>query len=107
MGFAFDTAQLNSLANAFRLKELPNKPGMAVIWTTTPWTLPANQALNAHPDLEYALVETQKQILLLAQDRVKECLEQYGFEGKVLGTCKGKALEGISFWHPLASLDPG
>lgn len=107
VGFAFDTNQNAQLAKAFGLKELPNKPGMAVIWTTTPWTLPANQALNVHPDLEYALVETDQRLLLLAKDRVKDCLEQYGLEGTILASCKGKALEGISFWHPLANLDSG
>ena len=107
VGFAFDPAQSKQLASAFGLKNLPHKPGMAVIWTTTPWTLPANQALNVHPDLEYALVDTPKSILLLAKDRVNDCLEQYGLEGSVLATCKGKALEGISFWHPLAALDQG
>ncbi|NBO85101.1 MAG: isoleucine--tRNA ligase [Burkholderiaceae bacterium] len=107
VGFAFDSNQNAKLANVFGLKELPTKPGMAVIWTTTPWTLPANQALNVHPDLEYALVETDQRLLLLAKDRVKDCLEQYGLEGKVLASCKGKALEGISFWHPLANLDSG
>jgi isoleucyl-tRNA synthetase len=107
VGFAFDSNQNTKLANAFGLKELPTKPGMAVIWTTTPWTLPANQALNVHPDLEYALIETDQRLLLLAKDRVKDCLEQYGLEGKVIALCKGKALEGISFWHPLAKLDSG
>lgn len=107
VGFPFDVAQSNRLANAFGLKELPNKPGMAVIWTTTPWTLPANQALNVHPDLDYALVETPTLILLLAKDRVGDCLKEYGFEGSVIATCKGKLLEGISFWHPLANVDPG
>lgn len=107
VGFAFDAAQSSSLARAFGLKALPNKPGMAVIWTTTPWTLPANQALNVNPDLDYALVDTPKQVLLLANDRVKDCLEQYGLEGSVIASCKGKILEGISFWHPLANLDPG
>ena len=47
---------------------------MAVIWTTTPWTLPANQALNVHPELEYALVETDQALLILAKDRVEICL---------------------------------
>jgi isoleucyl-tRNA synthetase len=107
VGFAFDSEQTNQLLTAFGLKSLPNKPGMAVIWTTTPWTLPANQALNVHPDLDYALVETSAFILLFAKDRVKECLEQYGLEGKILATCQGKALEGISFWHPLAKMDSG
>ena len=44
------------LARAFGLRALPDGPVAAVIWTTTPWTIPANQALNVHPDFDYALV---------------------------------------------------
>jgi len=52
VGFSFPEDQLDLIAKAFNLKALPKKEGMAVIWTTTPWTLPSNQALNAHPDIE-------------------------------------------------------
>lgn len=107
VGFAFDDAQRGNLAKAFGIAALPDKKGMAVIWTTTPWTLPANQALNVHPELEYALVETDQALLILAKDRVEKCLEEYGLEGKIIATCAGQALAGISFWHPLASLDEG
>jgi isoleucyl-tRNA synthetase len=107
VGFAFDDAQRGSLAKAFGIIALPDKKGMAVIWTTTPWTLPANQALNVHPELEYALVETDQALLILAKDGVEKCLEEYGLEGKIIATCPGQTLAGISFWHPLASLDEG
>ena len=107
VGFAFDDAQRLQIAKAFDLTTLPEKPGMAVIWTTTPWTLPANQALNVHPDLSYALVDTGECLLILAKDRVQACLEEYGLSGEVLATCSGRQLENISFWHPLAKLDHG
>jgi isoleucyl-tRNA synthetase len=107
VGFAFDDAQRGNLAKAFGIPSLPEKKGMVVIWTTTPWTLPANQALNVHPELEYALVETDQVLLILAKDRVEICLQEYGLEGKVIATCAGQKLAGISFWHPLASLDEG
>ena len=107
VGFAFDDAQRSNLAKAFNIPRLPEKKGMVVIWTTTPWTLPANQALNVHPELEYALVETDQALLILAKDRVEICLQEYGLEGKVIATCTGQQLAGISFWHPLASLDEG
>jgi isoleucyl-tRNA synthetase len=107
VGFAFDDAQRGNLAKAFGLSQLPEKKGMVVIWTTTPWTLPANQALNVHPELEYALVETDQALLILAKDRVEICLQEYGLEGKIIATCTGQKLAGISFWHPLASLDEG
>jgi isoleucyl-tRNA synthetase len=107
VGFAFDDAQRGKLAKAFGIAHLPEKKGMVVIWTTTPWTLPANQALNVHPELEYALVETDQTLLILAKDRVETCLQEYGLEGKVIATCTGQQLAGISFWHPLAPLDEG
>ena len=73
----------------------------AVIWTTTPWTIPANQAFNVHPELEYALVETSRGVLLLASELVESCLTRYHLTGNVLATTKGAALAGIRFRHPL------
>ena len=56
---AFESDDPVALARAFGLNPLPDaKKAFAVIWTTTAWTIPANQALNAHPELEYALVDT-------------------------------------------------
>ncbi|HMY98922.1 MAG TPA: class I tRNA ligase family protein, partial [Burkholderiaceae bacterium] len=79
----------------------------AVIWTTTAWTIPANQALNAHPELEYALVDTPSGVLLLGASLVEKCLERFGLEGQVLATAKGEALRGQVFRHPLYDLDSG
>lgn len=107
VGFAFVQSERASLAKAFGLDSLPEKPGYAVIWTTTPWTLPANQALNMNPEFNYALVDVGTKLLILAEDRVKDCLESYGLEGKVIATCKGQAFTGLSFEHPLAKLDAG
>src|SRR5258707_1791567 len=70
------------LARAFGLDVAPDGPMAAVIWTTTPWTIPANQALNVHPDVEYALVATRRGHLVLAADLVERCLERYGLDGK-------------------------
>ncbi len=101
VGFAF--REQDKLAKAFGLPQLPHDKGFVVIWTTTPWTLPANQALNLHPEFEYALVETNdaaKPLLVLAKDRVAYCMERWGMQGKVIAECKGKALELIAFAHP-------
>jgi isoleucyl-tRNA synthetase len=101
VGFAF--REQDKLAKAFGLSKLPHDKGFVVIWTTTPWTLPANQALNLHPEFEYALVETndaERPLLLLAKDRVAACMERWGMQGKVIAECKGKALELIAFAHP-------
>ena len=73
----------------------------AVIWTTTPWTLPANQAVCAHPEFFYDLVKTPKGVLILARDLVETCMQRYGFEAwQVLGSVKGATLEGVLFQHP-------
>ncbi len=102
VGFAFNEANLDKLAAAFNIpmSTLQAKPGQLVIWTTTPWTLPANQALNMHPELVYSLVDVGNKYLLLAQERVKPCLESYELQGSEVATAKGAALEGVSFKHP-------
>lgn len=107
VGFAFVETEHAALAKAFGLSSLPAKPGYAVIWTTTPWTLPANQALNMNPEFNYALVDIGAKLLILAEDRVKDCLESYDLEGQIIATCKGAAFTGLSFQHPLATLDAG
>jgi isoleucyl-tRNA synthetase len=107
VGFGFAEDQLPLIAKAFQLPSLPSNNGMAVIWTTTPWTLPSNQALNLHPEIDYALVETEKGLLILAKDRVEACLKEYALEGKILAGCKGESLAGIEFMHPLAKAHEG
>ncbi len=58
----------------------------AVIWTTTPWTLPANQAVSVHPELKYDLVQTSKGVLVLVHELVEATLKRYGEESaRVLG----------------------
>ena len=92
---------------AFGLRGAAGQPIYAVIWTTTAWTLPANQALNLNPDLEYSLVETERGVLLLAASLVGRCMERYRLSGKVLATVKGDKLGGLNFQHPLYDADPG
>ncbi len=98
VGFAF--AEPEKIAKAFGLAKLPADKGWIVIWTTTPWTIPGNQALNAHPDHVYNLVSTERGLLILAADLQDACLARYGLTGTVLASCKGKALELIAFHHP-------
>lgn len=71
-----------------------------MIWTTTPWTIPANQALNVHPEFKYALVDTGDKLLVLAEELVESCLKRYALEGSVIATAPGSALELINFRHP-------
>ena len=123
VGFPF--AQKEKIAAAFGLDRLPETPGYAVIWTTTPWTLPANQALNVHPEFDYALVETEDRLLIVARDILEKPAElrdepeaahlepgfsdgrrsllmrRYGVrQYRVLGIAKGAALELIELRHP-------
>jgi len=77
----------------------------AVIWTTTPWTIPHNRALAFHPDYEYAVVQTEKGKLLLAVDRVAALQSECEIkEGKVLATYKGRDFEGMKFQHPFVDI---
>jgi len=96
VGFAF--AEPSKIADAFKCKV--EKPGFAVIWTTTPWTLPGSQALNVHPELTYNLVDTENGLLILAAELQEGCLKRFGLAGRIAGWCKGSALENIRFRHP-------
>ena len=98
VGFAF--AEPQKLARAFGLAALPEKPGHAAIWTTTPWTLPGNQALNVHPDYDYDLVDTGRGLLILAAELRDACLQRYRLSGTAIARAKGRALENIAFRHP-------
>ncbi|UVL60903.1 isoleucine--tRNA ligase [Pseudomonas sp. B21-032] len=96
---AFPVVDEAKLAAAFGLASLA-KPASIVIWTTTPWTIPANQALNVHPEFKYALVDTGDKLLVLAEELVESCLKRYALEGSVIATAPGSALELINFRHP-------
>ena len=76
-------------------------PVHAVIWTTTPWTLPANQAVSVHPELDYDLIQTSKGLLILARELAQATLSRYSEEGaRVLASCKGASLNGLMLNHP-------
>lgn len=95
----FKVTDSNALAKAFGT----NVSGdvFAVIWTTTPWTLPANQAVSVHPEFEYELIQTNKGLLILAHDLAQATLSRYVEEGaKTIATCKGSALNGLQLNHP-------
>ena len=108
---AFPFAEPDKVAQAFGLSALPAGKGYVVIWTTTPWTIPANQALNMHPEVTYALVQAERNgepiLLILANDLVDSCLQRYGMEGKIIAACQGQALSLVKFHHPLHATDSG
>ncbi|RUO32806.1 isoleucine--tRNA ligase [Aliidiomarina sanyensis] len=80
-------------------------PISLLIWTTTPWTIPANMAVTVEPSLEYALVQVegeQPERLILASDLVVSAMERYGISKyHKLGFCKGADLELVQLRHPL------
>lgn len=103
VGFEFtDTA---NLAKAFNSSsETLGAKAYAIIWTTTPWTLPANQAVCLNPDLTYELIETSRGYIVLATALKDSCLTRYGLSAlRVVGKAIGKSLEGLELQHPFAS----
>ena len=103
---AFEAAEPDKLAAAFGLPKL-DKPAFIVIWTTTAWTIPANQALNVGPHIEHALVDTPRGLLVLAKARVEDALKRYGIDGTIIATAMGDKLGGLNFKHPLYDVDKG
>ncbi|RDE18492.1 isoleucine--tRNA ligase [Motiliproteus coralliicola] len=82
-----------------------NGPASAVIWTTTPWTLPSNQAVSLNAELDYVLVELDlgagAERILLAEALVEDAMGRYGVEEyRIVGRCQGQALEGQLLQHP-------
>ncbi len=78
-----------------------NQPVFVVIWTTTPWTLPANEAVAVHAELNYVLVDTGDEYLLLAQELAEDALSRYELEANISAqTFLGRDLEGLKAQHP-------
>lgn len=78
-----------------------NGDAYAVIWTTTPWTLPANQAVSVNAELDYDLIQTSKGFLILTHELAATTLARYGEEGyQLIASCKGLALKGLQLNHP-------
>ena len=76
-------------------------PASVVIWTTTAWTLPANQAVALNPGLVYVLVQFERERLLLAEELLPSCRERYQLgEGVIVGRADGSSLEGLLLRHP-------
>ena len=83
------------------------KPCFNVIWTTTPWTIPANQALNMNPELEYGLYDVGDRLLILGTGLAEAALERYGMKGEKIATAMGDKFELVRFRHPLWHVHEG
>ncbi|MDP2695005.1 MAG: isoleucine--tRNA ligase [Gallionella sp.] len=102
----FEVKDRHALEKAFDVSLPGDAKVYAVIWTTTPWTLPANQAVCVHPELQYDLIKTPRGYLILAFDLASPCLARYQLGGSndrgdgMATTCMGAALEGLPLQHP-------
>ena len=79
---------------------LKGKKVFVVIWTTTPWTLPANLAVAFHPELTYAALEQGDEVYIVAEGRLGALKERIGLNGNVLTKVLGQDLEGMLVQHP-------
>ncbi len=107
VAFELIDADREKLRHALGVSRLAEGPVAAVIWTTTPWTLPANEALSVHPEYRYSLLETNRGALLLASD-LSARVASYAPGGVIAKggadaahpSTVGRALEGLRFHHP-------
>ena len=102
---AFPVTDAADLARRLGVEAAAAEGAELAIWTTTPWTLPANQAVCLHPEIEYVLIESapdgQRRRLLVAAALAAAVLERSGLpEGRELGRAAGSALEGLRLQHP-------
>ena len=95
---AFSCDDLSAAENIFATKI--NKDLLVVIWTTTPWTIPANEAICVNPKLEYGLYESKDKFFILSTELADKNFEKYLIDAKKISVCKGSQLEGILFKHP-------
>lgn len=105
----FESADGGAVYDAFGLSE-DDRPGAKpsfMIWTTTPWTLPANLAIAVHEKFEYALVQVDGNFTVMASELVnKVCKAAKAEDVKVLATTQGENLVGLRYVHPLRDQAP-
>lgn len=99
----FKIKDKEKLAKAFGLESL-NHDAFAIIWTTTPWTLPANQAIVVNNQLNYSLIKIEDFYIILAENLVEQTLKRYTIENsQVIASTSGDKLIGIIAEHPFYS----
>lgn len=99
----FKIKDKEKLAKAFGLESL-NHDAFAIIWTTTPWTLPANQAIAVNNQLNYSLIKIEDFYIILAENLVEQTLKRYAIENsQIIASTSGDKLIGIIAEHPFYS----
>ncbi|MDT0595834.1 isoleucine--tRNA ligase [Glaciecola petra] len=108
---SFPVSDCSAFATAFGLttEEMAAVDASVVIWTTTPWTIPANRAISLHPELQYALVDMQIEgdthRYIIASDLMESCATRYHASStKLIAHCTGSALETLLVEHPLLDI---
>ncbi len=99
--FKFDDEAVEKIG---KIIDLPNKNVYAVIWTTTPWTIPSNMAISLHPRFEYTFFTYKNEIYFIAQELLANFLQGVDWQEsdiKIIGNCKGADLELLNTKHPL------
>ncbi|AHK19832.1 isoleucine--tRNA ligase [Yersinia similis] len=101
----FNAVDTETVAAKFGVSAV-NGPISLVIWTTTPWTLPANRAISLNAEYLYQLVQVEGECLILAADLVESVMKRAGItQWVVLGSCTGSDLELLRFTHPFMGFD--
>jgi len=96
--FEVDPGSIDAIQDQFQISDLANT--FFVIWTTTPWTLPANVAVSINPELEYSLVDSPQGNCIIATDLVESCSQRWNQELTVIAKTKGSNLENLVLRHP-------
>ena len=96
--FEVDPGSMDAIQDQFQISDLTNT--FFVIWTTTPWTLPANVAVSINPELEYSLVDSPQGNCIIATDLVENCSQRWNQELTVIAKTKGSNLENLVLRHP-------
>ena len=94
----FDCVNTKDIENIFGIKDVSK--ASAIIWTTTPWTLPANEAISVNPKFQYGLYKCKNNFFILAEELADIRFKTYEWVATKVATCKGSDLEGILFSHP-------
>ena len=100
--FKFDEDSTEKINN--KILTGNTKPVYAIIWTTTPWTIPSNMAISMHPRFEYTFFEYKGDVYVVAQELLSSFLKDVEWEEsdiKVIGSCVGQDLELLNTRHPL------
>jgi len=104
---AFEAADEAALARAFGVDAQRISGAALVIWTTTPWTIPANVAVAVHPRVRYAMARMGDRAIVVAEDLLGRVAEACGERAETLGVADGEALVGQRYRHPFVGADLG